>query len=56
MDPKEKPANPDAGIPPPPRVFASERHRHRHDRQGEDMHPEPIHRKGRKTLAKIYDP
>ena len=23
--------------------------------QGEDMRPEPIHRKGRKTLAKIYD-
>ena len=52
MGPKEKPANP-AGIPP--RVFASERHRHRHDRQGEDMSPEPIRRKGRKTLAKIYD-
>lgn len=53
MDPKEKPANPDAGTLP--RVFASERHRHRHDRQGEDMRPEPIRRKGRKTLAKIYD-
>lgn len=23
--------------------------------QGEDMCPEPIHRKGRKTLAKVYD-
>lgn len=53
MDPKEKPADPTAGTLP--RVFASERHRHRHDRQGEDMRPEPIRRKGRKTLAKVYD-
>ena len=52
MDPKEKPANPDGNLP---RVFASERHRHRHDRQGEGMRPEPIRRKGGKTLAKIYD-
>ncbi len=52
MDPKEKPANPDGNLP---RVFASERHRHRHDRQVEGMRPEPIRRKGGKTLAKIYD-
>ena len=52
MGPKEITANPAGTLL---RVFASERHRHRHDRQGEDMSPDPIRRKGRKTLAKIYD-
>lgn len=54
MDPKEKPANPDAGIPPPGYSPANGTGTAMTG-QGEDMHPEPIRRKGRKTLAKIYD-
>ena len=38
-----------------PRVFASERHRLRHDRPRRRHVPDPIRRKGRKTLAKVYD-
>lgn len=54
MDPKEKPANPAAGIPPPGYSPANGTGSTMTG-QGEDMRPEPIRRKGRKTLAKIYD-